>query len=118
MGMCGDTGALLNPGPESNKNTPNTNKSPDRNTNMHITHTQERGRGMERGCETRWRTWSEDQNVENEINEKWIENHIGKQRKDRWQIRRKELENKGKKENEYKDSSTLNNKRNEKKIKK
>ena len=43
--MCGDSGALLNPGPESNKNTPNTNKSPDKNTNMHITHTQERGRG-------------------------------------------------------------------------
>ena len=148
--MCGDTGALLNPGPESNKHTLNTNRSPDRNTNMHITRTQERGRGMERGGETRWRTWSEDHNVENEIcekwliekicntwrckrkhietcgekcgeecrqhpNKKWIENHIGKQRKDRWQIRRKELENKGKKENEYKNSSTLNNKRNEKK---
>ena len=85
---------------------------------------------MERGGETRWRTWSEDHNVENEIcekwliekicntwrckrkhietcgekcgeecrqhpNKKWIENHIGKQRKDRWQIRRKEMENKG-----------------------
>ena len=51
--ICGDTGALLNPGPVSNKNTPNTNRSPDRNTNMHIAHTQERGRRMERGGETR-----------------------------------------------------------------
>ena len=47
--MCGDTGALLNPSPESNKNTPNTNKSPDRNTNMHITHTHKREGGGWKG---------------------------------------------------------------------
>ena len=75
-----------------------------------------------RGGENRWRTWSEDHNVENEICEKWltekrcntwrcrrkhietcgkqcgqkciqhpskkwIENQIGKQRKERWQVR-------------------------------
>ena len=46
-------------------------------------------------------------------NKKWIENHIGKQRKDRWQMRRKELLNKSKQENFHK-NSTLN-KTNEKK---
>ena len=164
--MCGDTGALINPGPENSKNLLNsqtkthtitvtqahihmnpdthayTCASSERHTDVHTTHTQERGRGRVRGGEIRWRTWSEDHNVENEICEKWltekrcntwrcrrkhietcgeqcgqnciqhpsknwIENQIGKQRKERWQVRRRELKNKCKQEND-KNNSTLN----------